>query len=169
MGNCCGSIAAVPSPVQVPSTGETPQPTRTSTPTSPKPGTAGSARSLGATSSQPRHDGGRDYLPLSSGGDVFYPDHTEIYSPPYDPYLSSGTGPTRMRRAKSASVDITDSRSAHSPGSMKRSATMGLGIPPISGLSSATNKSPARSPSRRRFPFALQNLLPNDFRYGDRP
>lgn len=174
MGNCCCSSATEPTDVpsvQVPSPG--PQPTRTLTPTSPKPDTAESARSLGAGSSQQGQNDSRDYLlaPPSSGGDVFtlqYPDHTVIHSPPYDTYLSSRTGSTWQ--AKSVSMDETDLRSTHSPRSMRRSATTGLGIPSISGhgLSSATNKSPARSPSRRRFPLALQNLLPNDFRYGVR-
>jgi hypothetical protein len=159
MGNCCSSSdfdTSAPTQEKTPQPASTPDGT-TSTP-SPRTGTAMSARmraqSHGAALSQRRHDDGRDYPPPSSGGDVFtsqYPDREDMRSRQNPP---GGTG--RMQRTRSVSMDVTALQGAPLQSSSRRNRT----------ASSATGQSAAgRQGARSRFPFALQSLLPNDFRY----
>jgi hypothetical protein len=121
---------------------------------SPRPGTATSARAQGAAFSQRRRDDGRDYPPPSSGVDVFtsqHPDRQEMHSRQYP---SGGTG--RMQRTRSVSMDVTALQGAPSQSSSRRNRT----------TTTATGQITAgRQGARSRFPFALQSLLPNDFRY----
>jgi hypothetical protein len=170
---------------------QSPQPTSipdetTSTP-SPRPGTASAraiARSQSATLSQRRHDDGRDYPPPSSGGASQPSDHQS----PQRTSIPDGTTSTRSRRPGSASAR-TIARSQSATLSQRRHDDGGDYPPPSSGddvfisqhpdrqemrsrqypsdgLSSATSQIPAgRQGGRSRFPFALQSLLPNDFRF----
>ena len=159
MGSLCSKTDTVPS-VPTPEKTQSPQTTSiphgtTSTP-SPKHGTSMSARaraqSQGAALSQRRHDDGRDYPPPSSESDVFtsqYPARPEMPSPQYP---SGGTG--RMQRNRS--VSMMDATALQSAPSSRRNRT----------ASTATGQTTAgRQGGRSRFPFALQSLLPNDFRY----
>jgi hypothetical protein len=149
---------SVPSPEKTQSSQPTSTPDRTTSASSPRADTVKSARvraqSQGGALSQRRHDDGRDHPPPSSGDDVFtsqHLDHQEMNSrqPP-----SGVTG--RMPRNRSVSMDVTASQSAPLQSPSRRSRT----------ASTATGQSTGgRQGGRSRFPFALQSLLPNDFRY----
>jgi hypothetical protein len=158
MGSLCSKTDTVPS-VPTPEKTQSPQPTSiphgtTSTP-SPKHGTSMSARERAkyhAALPQRRHDNGRDYPPPSSESDVFTSQHPARPEMPSRQYPSGGTD--RMQRNRSVSMmDATASQSA--PSSRRNRAA-----------STATGQMTAgRQGGRSRFPFALQSLLPNDFRY----
>jgi hypothetical protein len=175
---------SVPTPEKTQSSQPTSIPGGTSSTPSPRPGTAGSARacaqSQGAASSQRRHDhdDGRDYPCPSSSGDVStsqHPDHKEM---PSRQYPSGGTG--RIQRARSVPMGVAVSPSPSAPSQMSRRTNCSAS-PVVNGsehrridtqsqhtsvLSPATSQITAgRQGGRSRFPFALQGLLPNDFRY----
>jgi hypothetical protein len=81
---------------------------------------------------------------------------------------SSGHQPARLRTISQSSGrrNRTVSMAVHR-GGHQRVATKS-----ITGRPSGTGRTPAESlrpGSRSRFPFALQSLLPNDFRYAVRP
>jgi hypothetical protein len=130
--------------------GTTRTPTRTPTPSS-RPGTSMSARERAkshAALPQRHHDDGRDYPPPSSESDVFtsqYPARPEM---PSRQYPSGGTD--RMQRNRS--VSMMDATASQSAPSSRRNRT-------------ASTATAGRQGGRSRFPFALQSLLPNDFRY----
>jgi hypothetical protein len=113
---------------------------------SPKPGTKMSARARAqshAALPRRRHDGGGDYPPPSSGGDVFtsqHPDRHEMRS-----RINPSGGSGRVQRTRAVSME-TALQSASSHLSRIRNRTVSTG-------------------RRSRFPFALQSLLPSDFRY----
>jgi hypothetical protein len=88
-------------------------------------------------------------------GDVFTSQHSDRQVVHSRQYPSGGTG--RMQRNRSISMDPTALQSAPSQLSSRRNRT----------ASTATGQITAgRQGGRSRFPFALQSLLPNDFRYG---
>ena len=178
MGICCSKSDFEPS-VPTPEKTQSPQPTSipdgtTSTPSA-RPGTAMSARARaqaqGATLSQ---DGSP---PPSPRGDVFtsrHPDRQEMRSRQYP---SGGTG--RMQRTRSVPMGVTVSPSAPSDWSRRTNMSASpvvhgsghqrVGTQPMSSLSSAASQITAgRREGQSRFPFALQSLLPNDFRYAVR-
>jgi len=185
MGICCSKSDIEPS---VPTPAEKTQSAQpisipdgtTSTPSA-RPGTTMSAlvraQSQGSTLSRGRHDDGRDCPPRLSRGDVLtsqHPDRQEMRSRQYP---SDGTGP--MQRTKFMSIDVTALQSAlsHSYRRMNKTAPPAVhgsghqcvGTQSVSSLSSATSRITAgRRGGRPRFPFALQSLLPNDFRYAVR-
>ena len=130
----------------------------TSTP-SPRHDTVGSARacapSQGAVLSQRPHDDGRDYPPPSSGGDLLtsqYPDRQEM---PSRPHPSGST--SRMQRTRSVPMDVSAPPSSSAPSRMSRQKNCSASL------------TAGRQGDRSRFPFALQSLLPNDFRYAVGP
>jgi hypothetical protein len=166
MGICCSKSHTVPA-VPTPEKPQSPQPTSipditTSTP-SPRPGKAISVRararaqSQGAALSHRRHDDGRDYPLPSSGGDVFAPQHPDRQDMRSRQYSSGGTG--RMQRTRAVSMDVVTnllSASPHLSRLRNRTASMTSQI------------TAGRQGGRSRFPFALQSLLPNDFKYAVR-
>jgi hypothetical protein len=173
MGNCCSSSdtdqdtdsePTVPTPEKTQSPQE-PQPTsipdRTTSIPSPRPSKAISVRaraqSQGAALSRRHHDDDRDYPPPSSGGDVFtsqHPDRQEMRSRQHP---SGGTG--RMQRTRAVSMDVvTNLLSAPPHLSRLRNRTASMTSQITAG----------RQGGRSRFPFALQSLLPNDFKYAVR-
>jgi hypothetical protein len=182
MGNCFSSSNIEPS-------GPTPEKTQSAQPTSipdgttstpsPRPDMAMSARARaqaqGDILSQGRHDDGSP--PPSPRGDVFtsqHPDRQEMRSRPYP---SGGTGP--MQRTRSVPMGVTVSPSAPSHWSRRTNMSASpvvhgsghqrVGTQPMSSLSSAASQITAgRRGGQSRFPFALQSLLPNDFRYAVR-
>jgi hypothetical protein len=150
------TVASVPTPEMPQSTQPTSIPDGTTSTPSPRPGTPTSARPRPRAQtglSQRRRNDGRDYPP-SSGGDVFtaqHPDRQEMRS---HQYPSGGTG--HMQRTRSVSMDVTALQGVPSQSSSRRDRT----------ASTATGQITAgRQGGRSRFPFALQSLLPNDFRY----
>jgi hypothetical protein len=170
---------SVPAPVKPQPSQQTSIPGGTTSTPPPGPGTTkgarGRAQSQGTALSQRRHDNGRDYLPPSSGGDVFiskFPDRQEM---PSRQYPSGGAVP--MQRNRSMSMDVTALKGAPSHSSVRRdrttsTAVQGSGHQRVGtkSMSAATSQTPAgRQGGRSRFPFALQSLLPNDFRYAVRP
>jgi hypothetical protein len=171
---------SVPTPEKTQPSQPTSIPDGTTSTPSPKPGT-GTAKSArvraqpqGRALSQRRLNDGRDYPPLSSGGNLFtskHPDRQKIRSPLY---LSGRTGP--MRWIRSVSMDVTALQSAPSHLSSRRNRTAStaghgsgyrrVGIQSMSGLPSATGKITAgRQRGQPRFPPTLPSLLSNDFRY----
>ena len=121
----------------------------TSTP-SPGPGKEMKARTRAKSdaaglSHRPRRDG-KDYPPLSSGGDVFTLQHPDRREMPSRQNSSDETG--RGPRTRSVSMDA----SLQSFSRRIRTASL------VTGQITAGR-------GRSRFPFSLQTLLPNDFRY----
>jgi hypothetical protein len=150
------TVPSVPTPEKPQSPQPAAIPNGTTSIPSPRPGTATSARARAQETalSQRRRDDGRDHPPPPSGVDVFtsqHPDHHEMRSRQYP---SGGTG--RMQRTRSVSMDVTALQGAPSQSSSRRNRT----------TTTATGQITAgRQGARSRFPFALQSLLPNDFRY----
>lgn len=166
MGSCLSKSSNVEPSVPVPTmTARPPQPPSipngtTSTPPTPprKPSTPmtrsertrAQSQVEGTGFSRRRHDNGRDYYPPPSshpGGDVFTSQHPDRQELRRRGSSSSGKGHTHTERNRSMS-DAAALRSA--PSRRNRTASTG------------------RQGGRSRFPFALQSLLPNDFRYAFR-
>jgi len=166
MGNCCGSVNTEPSV----STPEKTQPTSdgTTSTSSPMPRARAQSQSV---SSQRHHGDGRGYAPPSSRDDAFTSHHPDRQEMHLRQNLSGGMAP--MERTRSKSMHATAFQGAPSPSSSRRNRTTStavhgsghrrVGTQSMSGLSSATGQ--IRQGGRSRFPFALQSLLPNDFRY----
>jgi hypothetical protein len=111
---------------------------------------------------------------LRHRGDAFiseFPDRQEIPS-----HQSSSGETASMQRSRSVSMDVTALKGAPSHPSARRnrtasSAVQGSGHQRVAAksLSAASSQTAAgRQGGRSRFPFALQSLLPNDFRYAVR-
>ena len=178
MGSLCSKPSTVPS-VQTPENIQPSQPISTpnrttSTPPS-RPGTPKNTRTRAlsqsaALSQRNHHDDGMDYPPPLSGCDVFTSQHPDRRS-----RKSSSGGTSPVERTRSVSMDL---RRAPSQSSVRRNRTASTATAVYDGhrrvttksMSSATGQTPAgRQGGRSRFPFALQSLLPNDFRYAGRP
>jgi hypothetical protein len=149
------TVPSVPTPEKPQSPQPTSIPDRTTSTQSPRPGTPTSARRPRAqTGLSQRHNGGRDYPPPSSGGDVLtaqHPDRQEMRSRQHP---SGGTG--HMQRTRSVSMDVAGLQGAPSQSAGRRNRT----------ASTATGQITAgRQGGRPRFPSTLQSLLSNDFRY----
>jgi hypothetical protein len=153
MGNCCGSVAMVPSEPQVTEL----------RPSAPVP--------LQRTITSRR----KDHPPPSSEGDVFISQHPDRLEMRSRQYPSGGAAP--MQRTRSVSMDVTALKGAPSTSSGRRNRTTSTAVQGnghqrvrTKSISSATSQTLAeRQGGRSHFPFALQSLLPNDFRYAVRP
>jgi hypothetical protein len=189
MGICCSRSdfeLSVPTPEKIQSSQPTSKPNGTTSTPSSRPGTEISgherarvrAQSQGAALSQRRHDDGRDYPPLSSGGDIFTLQHPDRQEMPSRQCLSGGTSCMQRTRPVSEHVTALLRAPSHLSRRLNRSAFPAIhssghqhvDTQPMSNPSSTTSQIPAgRRGSRSRFPSALQSLLPNGFRYADQP
>ena len=172
MGNCRSKPHIVTSAVPTQENPRQSIPGRTISTPPPGTSTANRARvrtqSQGSALSERRHRDGRDYPPPSSGGNVFilqFPDRQET---PSRQFPSGGEAP--VDRTRSLSMGATASKGAPSHPSPRRSratstSVQGSGHQRVRSTSSATSQTSTRRQGRSRVPFALQILLPNDFRY----
>jgi hypothetical protein len=132
-----------PQPPPIPDGTTSTPPRKPSTPMTRSERTRAQSQVEGTAFSQRRHDNGRDYYPPpSSGGGVFTSQHPDRQELRRRGSSSSGKGHTERNRSMS---DAAALRSA--PSRRHRTASTG------------------RQGGRSRFLFALQSLLPNDFRY----
>ena len=168
---------SVPAPEKPQSSQQTPKPGGTTSTPPPGPGSTKSARARAQSHGAPRrHDNGRDSPPPSFGGDVFISQHPDRQEMASRQYPSGGAVP--MQRNRSMSMDVAALKGAPSHSSGRRNRTTSTAVQGSSGghqrvgtksMSAATSQTPAgRQGGRSRFPFALQSLLPNDFRYAVR-
>src|SRR6267154_2938701 len=117
------------------------------------------AKSQSAASTPRRHIDGGDYPPPSSEGDVFTSQHPDRPEMPSRQYPSRETGRTRRNRSVSmVNPTALPSTPLQSFSRRKRTASTARG-----------QLTAGRQGGRSRFPFSLQSLLANDFRYAVRP
>ncbi|KAI0276095.1 hypothetical protein BGY98DRAFT_987929 [Russula aff. rugulosa BPL654] len=146
---------SVPAPEKPQSSQQTPLPGGTTSTPPPGPGSTKGARARAQSHGAPRRHNN---------------DRQEMASRQYP---SGGAVP--MQRNRSMSMDVTALKGAPSHSSGRRNRTTSTAVQGSSGghqrvgtksMSAATSQTPAgRQGGRSRFPFALQSLLPNDFRF----